>query len=331
LKYYGFSNQEIQKLNITDINISSRDQVFQEMSKVKTGKRKHLEFTHRLANGSIREVEIFSGPVIIGGRKVLFSVIHDITKRKKAEAARDRLTKELQQIIHTTSHDLRSPLVNMSGYSQELKYALEDMHSVLKELDIPADKMDKIKSITEEEMPESINYIVASAKKMDSLLSGLLKLSRSGSVEMTITDCDMNRIVKDVLNTLGYQLVIAEVKCKISELPSCRGDERQVNQIFSNLIGNAIKYLDPERPGMIKVNGTREKKLSVYCVEDNGIGIEHNDLQRIFDLFHQIRPDKEGEGIGLSIVKKIIDRLGGDIWIESEPGKGSKFYVSLPS
>jgi PAS domain S-box-containing protein len=292
-----------------------------------------VEHTHYDKYGDSRIVEVHGYPIFDkkGNVKQVIEYNLDITDRKKSEVEKERLNKELEQVIHATSHDLRSPLVNISGYSKELGYALDDLKTVFKDIDLPADKKEKIKSITEEDIAESMKYITTSINKMDSLLTSLLKLSRSGSVEMMITDCDMNRIVADVLDAMEYQLVTAGAKCEVSELPLCRGDERQLNQLFSNLIGNAIKYLDPERDGIIIVTGYKTKHLSVYCVEDNGIGIEHESLIRIFDVFHQISPDSEGEGIGLSIVKKIIDRLGGDIWIESDPGKGSKFYVSLPA
>jgi signal transduction histidine kinase len=114
-------------------------------------------------------------------------------------------------------------------------------------------------------------------------------------------------------------------------LPPCIGDRSQIDQVFSNLIDNALKYLDPSRPGLILITGHKNHKQVIYCVKDNGIGIAPEHHEKIFDIFHQITPsESKGEGLGLSIVQKIIERHEGKIWIKSEPGKGSNFFLSLP-
>ena len=167
---------------------------------------------------------------------------------------------------------------------------------------------------------------------MDSLLSGLLVISRLGRAELNAEKLHMNRLITDITKTFEFQIKNADVDLEISELPPCKGDEAQINQVFSNLMGNAIKYLDPNRPGIIKLSGTKEKNQVVYCLEDNGIGIAPEHQEKIFDIFHQLNPEvSNGEGLGLTIIRKILDKHQGKIWVESEPGKGSKFYVSLPT
>ena len=129
----------------------------------------------------------------------------------------------------------------------------------------------------------------------------------------------------------GPGLEQAKAKLEIGDLPACKGDKTQVSQVFSNLIGNAIKYLDPNRPGSIKVSGHQEDNKSIYCVEDNGVGIAPEHQKKVFELFYKLSSDDTlGEGMGLSIVKKIMQGHEGEIWLESELGKGSKFYFSLP-
>ena len=119
---------------------------------------------------------------------------------------------------------------------------------------------------------------------------------------------------------------------KVSNLPPCVGDHVQINQLFSNLLDNALKYRDPERPGVIEITGQQVNDQVVYCVRDNGIGIPEEHHSKIFEIFQRLNPSATtGEGLGLSIVKKILSRHNGSIWVESEPGVGSRFFVLLPS
>jgi chemotaxis family two-component system sensor kinase Cph1 len=115
-------------------------------------------------------------------------------------------------------------------------------------------------------------------------------------------------------------------------LPPCRGDATQLGQVFSNLLDNALKYLDPTRPGVIRVSAYQKRNAVVYCVEDNGIGINAEHQDAIFGLFHRLNPDRgTGLGLGLTIVRRSLDRQDGKIWLESTPNQGSKFFFSLPS
>jgi signal transduction histidine kinase len=167
---------------------------------------------------------------------------------------------------------------------------------------------------------------------MDSLLSGLLRLSRLGQVAVDIERLDMNSMLTDVTKNIEFQVKEAGATVELETLPSCFGDSSQINQIFSNILDNALKYLDETRPGMIHIYGKIENGRSIYCVEDNGVGIAPEHQNKIFEVFHRLEPDeKNGEGLGLTIVRRILDRHNGKVWVESEPGKGSKFFVSLPS
>ncbi len=241
--------------------------------------------------------------------------------------------KEMEQIIYVASHDLRSPLLNIHGFSKELEESMEQIRNILNDNDITDEIREKFADPLEHDIPDALRFILKSSSKMDRLLSGLLRISRLGRKAINIKQLDMNKLITDVIAACEYQIKSSNVKLECGELPSCRGDEVQINQVFSNLIDNAVKYLDSSREGILKVSGRKEGGHIIYCIKDNGIGIEEGHEENIFEIFHRLHPtsnDVEGEGLGLSIVRRILDRHGGNIWVESELGKGSKFFVSLP-
>ena len=254
-------------------------------------------------------------------------IMEEMARLNKALEAKNT---ELEQVVYVASHDLRSPLVNIDGYSRELAYDLEDLRRTLAEPEGKA--LPAVASLLEKDIPESLRFIRGSASKMDTLLSGLLRLSRSGRAVLTMKSLDMNDLMANVVDSFEYQIREAHVQMEVAKLPPCRGDGVQLNQVFSNLLSNALKYLDPGRPGVIQISGRTEGKHSVYCMADNGIGISENYLEKIFEIFHRLDPDRcEGDGLGLTIVKRIIGRLDGSIRVESEEGYGTRFYVALPT
>ena len=267
-----------------------------------------------------------------------FGILQDITQRVEAEEERTRLNaelaaknEELEQVVYVASHDLRSPLVNIDGYSRELELGIEGLRGALD--GAPATgPLREASLLLERDLPSCLRFIRTSAAKMDALLTGLLMLSRSGRATLTIDSLDMNELISKVIDSVDFAVRETGADLEIAELPPCRGDAVQVNQVFSNLLGNALKYLDPNRPGVIRVNGRIEGERSVYCVEDNGIGIDPAHQGKVFDIFHRLDPAYgQGEGLGLTIVKRVLDRLEGEIRLESDAGSGSRFYVALPA
>lgn len=266
------------------------------------------------------------------------AIIRDITDRKEAEKEREHLlralelkNKELESILYVASHDLRAPLVNIQGFSHELSRCCNLIHSA-----IAAEKqitmLDReAQNALDEAVPQALKFILAGADKMDSLLSGLLRLSRLGQAALNIKSLDMNEMMAQVAAGMEFQIQHARASVKIEHLTPCMGDAAQINQVFTNLLDNALKHLDETRPGVIHIYSKSDNNQSIYCVEDNGIGITANHQKKIFEIFHRLDPDKEGgQGLGLTIVKRILDRQNGNVWVESEPGKGSKFFVALP-
>ena len=260
-------------------------------------------------------------------------------ERDKAVAISEALNKELndknkelEQIIYVTSHDLRSPLVNIQGFSKEIEYSIKDLKEKLDNLEIPEETHKDIDFIFHDEIKTSIDFILAGINKMDVLLKGLLQLSRLGRAALNIDKINMNSLVNEVEQAHKYQILEKKCDVVIDKLPDCFGDYNQINIIFSNLVGNAIKYLEPGRQGLIHISALENGENVIYAIKDNGIGIKDEYKDKIFEIFYRLDPDStKGEGLGLTIVSKIIERQKGSVWIESEKGKGSTFFVSLPN
>ncbi len=269
----------------------------------------------------------------------LVVLLEDITQQKQFTIEKEKLNKalelknkELESIIYVASHDLKSPLLNIQGFCNEMSMNCESLRELLVEENITPEVIKKAGELVKTKIPSSMNYIITSAAKIDMVLAGLLRLSRLGRTSLKFELIDMDKMISEVVDTMDYQLKKDAVNLKITPLPPCMGDKSQLNQVFSNLIGNAIKYLGKSVSAEIKISGHKDGQLVVYSVKDNGIGIDKRHQDIIFELFHRLDPDKtDGEGLGLTIVKRILDRHNAKIWVESDLGKGSTFYVSLPA
>ena len=261
-----------------------------------------------------------------------------IDEHRQAEEARDKLNielalrnEELESILYVASHDLRSPLVNIQGFSYELSQSCELIRSALGDMKIEPNIEKKVFTALNETVPESLGFILTSASKMDTVLLGLLRLSRLGREATNVVTLDMNELIANIVASVEYQAKEAGATIKIDPLPSCHGDASQITQVFSNLLDNAIKYLDYSRPGKIQITGRVKEGLSIYCVEDNGVGISTEHQGKIFEAFHRLEPDARGwgEGLGLTIVQRILEMHNGKVWVEAVPGRGSRFFVVL--
>jgi len=314
---------------------------------------------YKLINGEIENLEYFENSIIDkeGNEKLIawhntmlkdnmgkiigtLSSGEDITDRRKSEEEREKLlhelsskNEELKSIVYVASHDLRTPLINIQGFSRELELNCNKLNEMLKNNKLEKNLTNGQKIILDKEIPESVNYIISNVKKIDQLLDGLLKISRLGRETVEMINLNMNLMIHDIINAMQYQIQKDKVKVIIKNLPPCFGNETQINQVCYNLINNAIKYIKNKGENYLKITGYKDGKMSVYCFEDNGIGIHPNHQKKIFEIFHRLNPKGpiKGEGLGLTIVKRIIDRHNGSIWLESNEGKGSKFYISLPS
>ncbi len=272
-------------------------------------------------------------------RVMIADLKKEIGERQKAEEELAVLNRklqeknrELEQVVYAASHDLRSPLVNIDGYGRELQLVVNDLQGTLTKAGASKEEIREALSEASVELAASLNYIRSGTLQMDSLLKGLLKLSRAGRVSLDIVSLDMNGIVSGIVSAMAFQINEANAEVDLGELPPCLGDPVQVGSVFSNILGNALKYLDPRRKGKISVRGWVEKNMSLYRVFDNGVGIALDQQERIFGLFVRLdRSGTEGDGIGLTLARNVLGRMNGEIRVESVPGKGSSFYVTLPS
>jgi PAS domain S-box-containing protein len=297
------------------------------------------EVVARRKDGTTFPIDLSVSEVRLADRRLFTGFIRDITERKRAEERLAALAqtlaeknKELETIVYVASHDLRSPLVNIQGFSKELARACEQLHSRLSpKAGRPTDDAERDRLLADD-IPEALEYIQAGVAKIDLLLAGFLRYSRLGRAALKLEPLDMNAMLARIVSAMEFQIQRAGAKLEIGVLPGCLGDETQINQVFSNLLDNAVKYLDPKRPVVISVSGRVEDGLAVYTVRDNGIGVAPEHQEKIFEIFHRLNPShSDGEGLGLTIAQRILERHNGKIRVESKAGIGTAFFVSLPA
>jgi light-regulated signal transduction histidine kinase (bacteriophytochrome) len=233
------------------------------------------------------------------------------TQLKKTLEDLQRSNRDLEQFAYIASHDLQEPLRMVGSYVQLLSRRYGDR------LDADAS--------------EFIQYAVDGAQRMQRLISDLLAYSRVGTRGKPFKNIDCTVILKHVLADLSMAITEAGATITYDPLPTIPVDEIQLRQLLQNLILNAIKF-HGNTPPLIHISARRRDGEWVFSVRDNGIGIDPRHFQRIFLIFQRLHGPGEyqGTGIGLAIAKKIVERHGGEIWVESEPGKGAEFFFTLP-
>lgn len=268
-------------------------------------------------DGSRFPVEIGLNPITSREGRFILSAVVDISERKRSEAvilARtrelERSNAELEQFAYVASHDLREPLRMVSNYTELLA--------------------DKYHGQIDEKADKYIHYAVDGAQRMQQLIDDLLAYSRVGTQGKALRAVDANLVLKRVLRTLGVAIAEAGAKVEAEPLPTVEADEVQLAQVLQNLIGNAFKFRSSEAPH-IRIGADCTGTECTFRVADNGIGIEMQHADRIFQMFQRLqeRGIYPGSGIGLAITRKIVERHGGTIWFDSQPGRGSTFYFSM--
>lgn len=294
----------------------------EDTATIKTNRAVVTEIRFYRKDRALRWARVYAHPVWDEAAKRVTGIVgavQDITEQKQIEADRESLIKaleakntELERFTYTVSHDLKSPLITIKGF---LGYI---------ELDARAGKLDALSS--------SIRRINNAADKMQELLNDLLELSRIGRLMNPPSDVPFRQIVRDALDMVHGALDEKRVRVETQEdMPSVRGDRVRLAEVIQNLVENAIKFMGDQSAPMIQIGAQgHDNGKPVFFVRDNGQGFDPQFAERIFGLFNKLDPHTEGTGIGLTLVKRIVEFHGGRIWAESAPGEGATFYFTLP-
>ncbi len=438
IDYYGYSRDKLTSLKITDINTLPLDEVKAEMGRSLAGEKRSFNFRHRMASGEIRDVEVFSGPITVDGRHLLYSIVHDVTGRMQVERMLKESEARYRELFHamregvvvqmlimddgkvtdwiyedynsayleliglTPGTDIRgkkgsevigpdlvkeylpvlermrspraalqlrytSPLSGRELLASsvaegdrivvaftditDLKRTEEDLRRSNEELQQFAyvashDLQEPLRMVTAylgllekkyggELNPQAKEYMrtaVEGSVRMRELIDDLLQYSRLDSRPVELRKVDMGQVAHRVMENLKITILEAGGHIEIQPLPVVMADEQQITQVLQNLISNAIKFRSDEPP-RVEVSAVTYANDFVFSVRDNGIGIDPKYADKLFKMFSRLhaRDEYPGTGIGLAIAKKIVERHGGKIWFESEPGKGTTFFFTLPA
>jgi signal transduction histidine kinase len=239
---------------------------------------------------------------------------------------------ELKQFASIVSHDLRAPLLNIRGFSKELRFAFMDSGVPLGQanINLEPDQFQALAEALEKDIPEALEFIDSSVARMDGFLNALLKLSRLGRRELQFEIIDVKHLVNETLKTLGHQIETKQVKIQVETLPQIYADRISLEQIFGNILTNAVNYLEPSRPGRVVINASRNTDEIVFSIQDNGRGIAESDNPKIFTPLRRAgAQDVPGEGMGLAYVQTLVGLHGGKLWFESQPNVGTTFFFSI--
>ncbi len=244
----------------------------------------------------------------------LLSRIHRTLEERSGLVARlERANKDMESFTYAASHDLRSPLIAIAGFSRILREDYEDA--------------------LDEKGKDLLGRIEASAKKMSQLIDDLLSFAKVSTREVRRSEIDMQALTEKAIEELKPVMKERAIRFEVDGLPPAYGDMPMLRQVIVNFLTNAIKFTRTRETPVIEVGGYKKERENVYYVRDNGVGFDSQFSDRLFGLFHRMHASQqfEGTGIGLFMIKQIIEKHGGRVWAEGEPDKGATFYFGLPS
>ncbi|AKB28857.1 sensory transduction histidine kinase [Methanosarcina siciliae T4/M] len=322
--YYGYTREKMLNLNIADINILPKEQIIEGLKQEKFRDTNHFFFTHRLSNGVLRDVERYSYPILMDGKKLLFSIVSDITDNRKMQSELVRAKMEAEfaskaksEFLASMSHELRTPLNSIIGFSDMLF-------------------TQNFGPLNEKQL-RYVSNISVSGNHLLKLINDILDLSKveAGKMELEVEEfsvSDSISEVKTLLTPLASKKDIQILSMVDKGLTTIRADRTKFKQILYNLVDNAIKFTHEE--GYVVVNASVEGDQAKIMVKDTGVGISEAEAKKIFQPFIQLENSEygkqKGTGLGLSLVKKFVEMHTGKIWVESKFGEGSKFIFTIP-
>ncbi|BEU21631.1 ATP-binding protein [Paraburkholderia sp. 22B1P] len=250
-------------------------------------------------------------------------------------------TQDNEMFIYSVSHDLRSPLVNMQGFSKELQVSCDELRATIDDAHLPDVEHRRLAHVLDGDVQESLRYVRSSVTRAAAIIEALLRISRAGRLEYQWQRVSVGRAVARAVDALQKRIDERKVVVVVRDLPSAWGDPSAIEQVFSQLLSNAINFLDPSRPGRIEVGAldglqpdtaqASTPRTRTYFVRDNGLGIPAAYMSKVFRAFQRLHGDvAQGDGIGLALVRRTVERHGGRVWVESAEGAGSTFFVTLP-
>ncbi len=324
-KFYGWSREQLKKMNIRQINTLPIESVSEAMDKAKKQEHVVFQFQHTKADGDVRDVEVFSNSINLGGKDYLHSIVYDITARNKAEAEiklqNEKLLKlnaEKDKFFSIISHDLRSPFqgfLSLTGLIAE-----------------------QINEFTPEELSTITSNMHQKALNLSNLLKNLFEWTQiqNGSLTSHPEELSLKSLVEDMIESLSLRSAAKEISIAnlVKDDVQIFADEKMIKSVLLNLLSNSVKFTN--RNGIVSVSARNleDGKIQV-AVRDNGIGMSQKELEKLFKLGEKIGSiGTEGElstGLGLLLCKEFIDLHNGKIWAESVEGKGSSFYFTLPT
>ncbi|QRV14030.1 PAS domain S-box protein [Haloterrigena salifodinae] len=310
----GYDREELLELTVPDM-----DHVFDDIADwrshvedVKTENSMTITGEHVRKDGTTFPAEVNVAHVELD-REYMIAIARDITEHRERERELEASNERLEQFAYAASHDLQEPLRMVSSYLQLIERRYGDAF--------------------DEDGEEFLAYAIDGAERMRGMIDGLLEYSRVETRGDPFEPVDLDRLLEDVLDDLSLQLEETDAEVETEPLPRVQGDASQLRQVFQNLLSNALEYSGDEPPRIHVETTRRERGRWEISVIDEGIGIDPADQDRVFDVFQRLhsREEYDGTGIGLALCERIVERHNGEIWVESEPGEGSTFSITLPA
>ena len=321
--FYGYSPEELKSMNISNINTLPVDKLIKELQVAIKGQKSYYKFTHRLSDGEFRDVEVYSSPILISGRELLHSIIHDVTDRKKMDDQLKENENRLRELNATKDkffsiigHDLKNPFNAIIGFSNILSEQIKEKDYV--------------------GIEEYADIIHKSSLRAMSLLSDLLEWSQlqTGKLIFTPTTFDLVKLILEVTELANDAALHKNISISndLSGQINLYADKSMIGSILRNLISNAVKFSN--RNGKVNISVTKRSTEFMVSVRDNGVGIMEETIGKLFRIEETYSTPgtlkETGTGLGLLLCKELVQKHGGKIWVESKIGSGSTFFFTIP-